>query len=184
PGSRATSSRDSLAARAAASLESLSLEPLPPEIPTTLGKRIPLGLPLAAPPPTNPGAQRAAAADLPLALPPPPLPPRPLPARSQAAVLPDRADDLPGPAPIAKHTPPVLPSLQLPTAGTKPVPEALDAFPAGPEPPELEPAAPDASSGHLTTMTSAAVAVAAADSHGSMRRSAPYPAPVERHGWP
>ena len=33
-------------------------------------------------------------------------------------------------------------------------------------------------------MTSAAVAVAAADSHGSMRRSGPYRAPVERHGWP
>src|SRR5262245_47996827 len=57
------------------SLDSLasagSLLPFPPDVPTTQGKRLALGLPLAAPPPTNPEA-KLPPADLPPPLPPPP----------------------------------------------------------------------------------------------------------------
>src|SRR6185503_16531058 len=208
PGSRA--SLDS-----AEPLDSADL--LPPEIPTTLGKR----LPLAAPPRTNPGTHMAAA-ELPPALPPPPPP-----GRSHAEPG-DRADGAMPPGAIAKHTPPAIPAVQ-PPARTKPVPAPLDAFPAGPEAPpdapaeqrpsmRVPPSGPQAalgmssgpqaalgmssgpqaalggaagsqialgmSSGPLPRTTSSGIAIAAADSHGSLRSSASHRAPVERHGWP
>jgi hypothetical protein len=82
----------------------------------------------------------------------------------------------------------------------KPVPAPLDGFPAGPEAlpdaaavprpsTRVPPSGPQAtalaaSSGHLPRMTSSGLAVMAADSNGSLRSSASYRAPVERHGWP
>jgi hypothetical protein len=176
-----------------ASLESFEL--LPADVPTTLGKRIPLGLPLAAPPTTSPGTRLPAPAELP-----PPLPPPPPPGRAHAAVLPDGDGALPGPRAVAKATPLATSSVKPATGETKAVPAPLDSFPAGPEratpgaspgqqagaivPPSGQRTALSASSGHLPRMTSSGHPAAAADSHGSMRSSASHRAPVERHGWP
>jgi hypothetical protein len=137
-----------------------------------LGKRIPLGLPLAAPPTTSPETRLPLPADLP-----PPLPPPPPPGRAHAAV----------PAPLDSF--PAGPERVAPGAASGPQASAF-VPPSGPgasasvPPPGQQATALSASSGHLPRVTPSGHAAAAADSHGSMRSSASYRAPVERHGWP
>jgi serine/threonine protein kinase len=112
----ATESLDSVASAG-------SLAPLPPEIPTTQGKRIPLGFPLAAPPPTNPGIPLPPA-DLPPALPPPPRPT----GRSYAVALPDSPEaELAAPASVNAPAPQAQASTQPPPPLPAVVPGLLPA---------------------------------------------------------
>ncbi|HSR99737.1 MAG TPA: protein kinase [Kofleriaceae bacterium] len=193
-----------------------ALAALPFDIPTTLGKRVPHGFPLAAPPPSGadipvpaddlpaePSPPVRPSGDLPPALPPPPR----ATGRSYATGLPggpsgDIAAVPPSSPPRPAQTPPAglpstaaLPSTDLGALAARiagrqlPLvapaePTGSSSLPQAPAASSSAPQLPAASSAHVPRTTASASSATAADSQGSLRGSASYHPPPERHGWP